>query len=226
MKWLILIIIAFVLFLLDREIYRNEATHLGIKAQAFFYNRWAKNYDKGKGESQKLDVENLAIPLARKLEQKGLDKVVVNVLDFATGTGRFPSALLENDGFDSSVVGVDISIEMLKIAQSKFLDQSELVDFVNYQGGSLPFRSNSFHVVNCLEVLVLITDIDYVLSELYRVLVPGGVIIVSRTTQNRGYDKRLRNMDEFHKVLKDIGFKGIEEKSWWKLFNIVWADKS
>ena len=49
--------------LLDREIYFYEGVHLGPRVQAWLYDRWSMQYDKGKQESQRQDNEMLAEPL-------------------------------------------------------------------------------------------------------------------------------------------------------------------
>jgi hypothetical protein len=53
MTWVIgVAILAVVLFILDREIYRYEGIHIGSRLQAYLYDRWSKNYDKAKQASQ------------------------------------------------------------------------------------------------------------------------------------------------------------------------------
>ena len=64
MNWVIgaaLVVVAG--YLLEREIYFYEGVHLGPRLQAWLYDRWSKNYDKGKRASQLRDEEMLAQPL-------------------------------------------------------------------------------------------------------------------------------------------------------------------
>ena len=53
MNWIIgLGVLAAIGFLLDREIYFYEGTHLGPRLQAWLYDRWSRKYDEGKLASQ------------------------------------------------------------------------------------------------------------------------------------------------------------------------------
>jgi len=64
MGWIITIAVLIVVgFILDREVYFYEGTHLGPRVQSWLYDRWSKKYDEGKRESQLRDNEMLAKPL-------------------------------------------------------------------------------------------------------------------------------------------------------------------
>src|SRR5215207_10358777 len=91
MSWIVTIAILIVLgFVLDREVYFYEGTHLGSRVQSWLYDRWSKKYGEGKRESQLRDNEMLAKPLLAIL--KNVPKPFI--LDFATGTGRLSFALV------------------------------------------------------------------------------------------------------------------------------------
>lgn len=116
MTWIIgVLILAVLLFILDREIYRYEGVHFGSRLQAWLYDRWSKNYDRAKQESQQQDAHMLAHPLLEKIT----DVPAPLVLDVATGTGRLPFALFEQPGFNGNVIAVDISMGMLEQASKK-----------------------------------------------------------------------------------------------------------
>ncbi|HZM22508.1 MAG TPA: hypothetical protein VFC02_12240, partial [Anaerolineales bacterium] len=84
MYWIIGIVgLILIGFILDREIYFYEGTHLGPRVQSWLYDRWAKKYDSGKHESQLRDQEMLSQPLLNTLQ----NVTEPFVLDFATGTG-------------------------------------------------------------------------------------------------------------------------------------------
>jgi hypothetical protein len=58
MNWIIGIAVLILIgFILDRQIYFYEGTHLGPRVQSWLYDRWAKKYDAGKHESQLRDQE-------------------------------------------------------------------------------------------------------------------------------------------------------------------------
>src|SRR3972149_1928200 len=108
--WLaVFAILVLVGFILDREIYFYEGVHLGPRVQAWLYDRWSREYDVGKRESQLRDDEMLAGPLLELLQ--GIPEPFV--LDFATGTGRLSYALLKREEFKGRIIAPDLSPAML-----------------------------------------------------------------------------------------------------------------
>lgn len=95
-----------------------------------------------------------------------------HVLDFGCGTGRMTAELAQ---FSESVTGVDISLEMLERARR--LNSASVVNFVTYDGNTLPFSDGSFDAAIAVVVLQLYRDVPErfrsIASELTRVLRPG-----------------------------------------------------
>src|SRR5687768_3050668 len=175
MSWIITIAILIVVgFILDREIYFYEGTHLGPRVQSWLYDRWSKKYDEGKRESQLRDNEMLAKPLLAVL--KNVPEPFI--LDFATGTGRLSFALLSQPEFNGHIIAIDLSQGMLEKAVAKLgLDTSETpqktagqadhlstrptrVEFLRHLSLPLPFLDAAFDVVCALEVLELFPNMD------------------------------------------------------------------
>jgi ubiquinone/menaquinone biosynthesis C-methylase UbiE len=215
-----IILIALYIFL-DREIYFYEATHLGPRIQGWFYNRWAEKYDQGKAESQARDKEMVAAPVLAAL--KNLQAPLI--LDLATGTGRFPRALLNEPDFTGHVVAVDVSVGMLEQAAAKLEDCPGAVSYLRWFEFPLPFADNSFDLVSCLEALEVMPDAEAPLSELYRILRPGGLLISSRATEASGRKAKIRSVEQFTELLQKKGFEQIEIIPWWKWFDRVLARK-
>ncbi len=69
-------------------------------------------------------------------------------------------------------VGVDISLEYLKIAEQRGLD----VELSPVE--KMPFRDGAFDLVTATDVLEHVLDLNAAVSELLRVLKPGGTLIV------------------------------------------------
>lgn len=222
MIWVIAVLILIVLFILaDREIYFYEATHLGPRVQGWLYNRWAKKYDQDKRESQLRDSEMLARPTLDALK----DIPNALVLDYATGTGRFPSALLSESAFDGHILALDISEGMLEQAAQKLQTHKDKVTLIRLPELPLPFPDNTFDAVSCMEALEIMTEMEMPLSELFRVLRPGGLFITSRATEESGRKAKVKSVDEFTRLLKSAGFEGNQIVKWWKLFDRVLARK-
>lgn len=229
MTWIVILVVVVILaagFLLDREIYFYEGTHLGPRIQARLYDGWAKKYDEGKRASQLRDAEMLAQPLLEACKAAKVSEPFV--LDFAAGTGRLSYALLDQPDFDGHVVAVDLSEGMLAQAAAKLASVSRTgrVELLRHPALPLPFPDAAFDVVCALEVLELFPDMDEPLAELGRVLRPGGVLLTSRGTEESGRRARVKSAEEFVSLLGRMDFEQIHIAKWWKLFDRVIAVKT
>lgn len=222
MNWLVSIaILVLIGFILDREIYFYEGTHLGPRVQAWLYDRWAKKYDAGKHESQLRDQEMLAEPLLNTLHKVRTPFV----LDFATGTGRLSYALVNHPDFKGHIIALDLSQGMLERAAAKLGLHSNRVELLRHLSLPLPFPDASFDVVCALEVLELFPHMDEPLAELSRVLRSGGILLTSRGTEASGRKARVKSKADFGSLLKKNGLENFQIAPWWKLFDRVIAVK-
>lgn len=222
MWWIVgIIIVGILLYLLDREIYFYEGTHLGPRAQGWLYDHWAKKYDQGKKESQARDAEMLAQPVLAALE--GIPSPLV--LDLATGTGRLPLALLRESGFNGNVIALDVSIGMLEQAAARLESYPKRAAFLRLIDFPLPFPDSCFDVVCCMEALEVMPEMETPLKELFRILKPGGMLLTSRATDASGRRAKVRSVEQFSGLLKQVGFEQIEIVPWWRWFDRVTARK-
>jgi ubiquinone/menaquinone biosynthesis C-methylase UbiE len=101
------------------------------------------------------------------------------VLDLACGTGKFSREFSRTVSDSGLVVGVDASHTMLERA-AREIEGSELrnLALVRASGDRLPFRDDSFDAVCCFAALHLFAEPFAALSELTRVLAPGGRIAI------------------------------------------------
>jgi ubiquinone/menaquinone biosynthesis C-methylase UbiE len=99
------------------------------------------------------------------------------VLDLATGTGLVAMVAARVVGPDGTVVGVDLSPEMLVRAREK-LGAAGLtnVEFREGDAEHLDFPDGSFDVVLCASSLFFVPDMLAALRECRRVLRPGGLV--------------------------------------------------
>ncbi|WP_299989496.1 class I SAM-dependent methyltransferase [uncultured Pontibacter sp.] len=93
------------------------------------------------------------------------------MLEAGCGTGHWSSYFLEQ-GFN--VTGIDASEAMLSIASEKKLDAQLMKADVH----ALPFEDEQFPVVASITMLEFVEDQDCALRELYRVLQPGGWLLL------------------------------------------------
>jgi demethylmenaquinone methyltransferase/2-methoxy-6-polyprenyl-1,4-benzoquinol methylase len=113
----------------------------------------------------------------RALDMIGVGEADV-VVDLACGTGDF-CELVESRG--AKVIGVDFALQMLKQGRNRGLDFRS----VQADGEWLPFQSASVDVVTCGFALRNFVSLKGVLSEISRILKPGGraaLIDVDRPT--------------------------------------------
>jgi len=223
--FLLVMLIALALERLYREVFFFEGIRLGGRLHRWLYDRWAATYDRYKKKVQKHDVHALINPLIEKLSMNAAIGPETLVLDIATGTGRLPVALLGNMQFTGRVIGLDISHGMLKQASLKLKQYGSRAVLLNQPALTLPFPEAIFDVVSCLETIELLPDTHAHLSEFYRVMRPGGILLISRNTGEWGIRGKVCPAEIFSSQLSAAGFETIEITPWWKWFDLVWARK-
>jgi arsenite methyltransferase len=99
------------------------------------------------------------------------------VLDLGCGAGTDSLVAAQMVGPDGSVVGIDMTPEMLAKAHRAAAEMGAAnVEFVEGEIELLPFADESVDVVISNGVIDLLPDKDTVFAEIYRVLRPGGRI--------------------------------------------------
>lgn len=102
------------------------------------------------------------------------------ILDVAGGTGDLARAFSELVGNQGLVVVADINHAMLNIGRDRLTDQGYVSNIAYVQGDAeqLPFPSNYFHCVTIAFGLRNVTHIDRALAAMFRVIRPGGRILI------------------------------------------------
>jgi demethylmenaquinone methyltransferase/2-methoxy-6-polyprenyl-1,4-benzoquinol methylase len=101
-------------------------------------------------------------------------------LDVAAGSGDLSMALARQVGPSGRVIVTDINMNMLARGRDRLIDAGLVanVDFVLADAEALPFGSASFHCVTIGFGLRNVTDKAAALRSMYRVLRPGGRLLV------------------------------------------------
>jgi ubiquinone/menaquinone biosynthesis C-methylase UbiE len=144
------------------------------------------------------------------------------VLDLGCGTGNIAYQI--KNIVDADLIGVDVSLDMLKVAASKSLEVIG-IDIDNQQ---LPFRDSSFDTVIGAYVIHQIKNLNFMLSEIYRVLRDGVLVLLTSSHKQIedqhpiikdffpsyvGIDKgRFPDIDRIDYVLESLSFKDIRHE--------------
>lgn len=102
------------------------------------------------------------------------------VLDLAGGTGDLAAKVSRLVGEKGQVVLADINDSMLKVGRDKLRDKGIVgnVDYVQANAECLPFPDNHFDLITIAFGLRNVTDKDKALASMFRVLKPGGRLLV------------------------------------------------
>jgi ubiquinone/menaquinone biosynthesis C-methylase UbiE len=102
------------------------------------------------------------------------ERATGRVLEVAVGGGR--SLPYYREGV--SLIGVDLSPAMLVLARRRATELGIEVDLREGNAEALPFADASFNTVVCALALCSIPRPDVALSEMARVVVPGGSVVI------------------------------------------------
>ncbi len=110
------------------------------------------------------------------------------VLDLASGTGDLAARFAELVGADGVVVMTDINTSMLAQGRSRMVDQGLLgnIRYAQVNAEHIPFPDNWFNCVTIGFGLRNVTDKQQALSEMFRVLKPGGRALILEFSQPQG----------------------------------------
>jgi len=102
------------------------------------------------------------------------------VLDLAGGTGDLAAQFVPQVGPTGSVTVADINAAMLDVGRARFADAGLAgnVEFVQANAECLPFPDNYFDCITIAFGLRNVTHIDAALASMFRVLKPGGRLLV------------------------------------------------
>ena len=102
------------------------------------------------------------------------------ILDVASGTGDLAKAFSRLVGADGKVIMTDINEAMLAVGRDRLADEGIIgnIECVQADAECLPFASNDFDCVTIAFGLRNVTDKLAALRSMYRVLKPGGKLLI------------------------------------------------
>ncbi len=109
------------------------------------------------------------------------------VLDLAAGTGDLARQLAKKTGDSGEVVVSDINWSMLDVGRERLTNRGLVANmrFVQADAEDLPFPDRHFDLVTIGFGLRNVTDKDAALASIYRVLKPGGRLLVLEFSKPR-----------------------------------------
>jgi len=167
-------------------------------------------------------------PLAKRLFRPGAFDLAgaKRILDAGCGAGQFTEIVLEHCDPDASITCFDLSFEMLRRGRKRIPScrpRPAAADITR-----LPYRDGSFDGVICGWVLEHLPDPRIGLSEIARVLEPGGrlLILTTETTffgacVSRFYKCRTYRRDELRNACEEVGLHWTQEFWWTKLHRLL-----
>ena len=133
---------------------------------------------------------------------------VKSVLDIGCGGGRMAFEISKKMA-NAKVVGVDGDLEYIELAKKMY--KSDNLTFIHAKiDEKLKFGENSFDLVIFIDVIEHLLNPAFVLKEIYSLLKPGGILIVS--TDNVFY---IRNF--FKYILQSYGILKVKAHIWHNL---------
>jgi demethylmenaquinone methyltransferase/2-methoxy-6-polyprenyl-1,4-benzoquinol methylase len=107
------------------------------------------------------------------------------VLDLAGGTGDLTKKFSKLVGPSGKVVLADINSSMLEVGRERLTNQGYVgnIEYVQANAQYLPFEDNTFDVITIAFGLRNVTDKDEALRSMFRVLKPGGRLLVLEFSQ-------------------------------------------
>ena len=151
---------------------------------------------------------------ARVLDLTHFDKY----LEIGFGSGLF---IKKYASYVEKIAGIDYSEDMVSLANNinKDLVKSGKAEFKHGNVTSLPWKNNEFSVVVGIETFYFLTEPKAALKEMYRVIAPGGRLVIEmahnkddgldHTRDIKKMNLNLYSSDEIINMLKETGFSEI-----------------
>lgn len=105
-----------------------------------------------------------------------------DVLDIGCADGTFTKVIFEKTHAER-LIGIDILPKSISFAKRRFARSKKML-FRVADAHSIPYRTESFDAVFCLEALEHVEDPIKVISEIHRVLKKGGYAIILVPSEN------------------------------------------
>ena len=125
----------------------------------------------------------LSLNIDKGWRKKAVRKLVdtdepLKVLDVACGTGDFTIEIAQKVGKGSEVIGVDISEGMMAVGREKIKKAGVSAELFVADCEDLPYADNTFDRISVGFGVRNFEHLELGLSQMYRVLTPGGKLVI------------------------------------------------
>lgn len=183
-----------------------------------YYSRRAKEYDKQKIRTWHSE-QGFGAEVLNEILGIFADFQKETMLDVGVGSGRIALPLLKE--VKPSLIGLDLSREMLELAKAKMSSYKHKFDLFLGDAEHLPFIKETFDAIICLSTMHYFTDSERSLTEFSRVLKEKGIFVYGDLTlhelDNNGFLNMLEKTlsrahanyfkhSEAKKILENHGF--------------------
>ncbi len=135
------------------------------------------------------------------------------ILDIASGTADLTLSFSKLDK-DFEIYQTDINYSMLAEGQEKITDQGKIIPGIVCDAEAIPFPNNYFDCVTIAFGLRNMTNINKALSEIYRVISPGGKVIILEFSHVHKPLKKIYDLFSFRVIPKLGKIFANDEKSY------------
>jgi demethylmenaquinone methyltransferase/2-methoxy-6-polyprenyl-1,4-benzoquinol methylase len=135
-----------------------------------------------------------------------LDPMPRKILDVATGTGDVAIAIAQAMPVEK-IIGLDIASHMLSIGKQKIAKKNlvDQIEFIEGDSENLPFANNTFDAATVAFGVRNFENTAQGLKELWRVLSPGGTLVVLEFSKPKRFPFKQLYHFYFKHVLPVIG---------------------
>jgi ubiquinone/menaquinone biosynthesis C-methylase UbiE len=159
-----------------------------------YYERRARNYDLANRVSAFLRGASPTKERHKAVRRLGLQPGQ-RVLEVSVGTGTNLPFIAKRVGGDGRIVGLDISRGMLGVCRRKMRDKGIVADLIEGEAGHLPFPDEAFDAVFHHGGIAEFGDRGAAIAEMYRVVRPGGPVVVCDV--GRPTDRKMSLVNRF-----------------------------
>ena len=184
------------------KIVPDNASNLSKKAQvADMFNNIAARYD--------FLNHFLSMGIDRGWRKKAIAEVGAikpqNILDVATGTGDM--AIAAAALLPKKITGVDIADGMLEVGRKKIAEKNlqQLITLQTGDSESMPFTNGEYDVVMCAYGVRNFEHLEKGLSEMNRVIRPGGKVVILEFSHPTGFPVKQIFKFYFKYILPTLG---------------------